>query len=90
MKHSIFALVAALFVAIPANATLAESEGCYQIGSADDLYEFAELFYHYSKDTLMTRLDCAKLTQDIVINENVLKADGTPNEGPFSGLCGNI
>lgn len=90
MKHSILAFVIALFVAIPANATLTVSEGCYQIGSADDLFEFAELFYIYSDDTLTTRLDCAKLTQDIVVNENVLKADGTPNEGPFRPWKGQM
>ena len=84
MKHSILAFVAALFVAIPANATLTVSEGCYQIGSADDLYELAELYRSTSlDDELAALLKCAELTQDIVVNENVLKEDGTPNAGPF-------
>jgi hypothetical protein len=86
MKHSILAFVIALFVAIPANATLTQSEGCYQIGSADDLYELADLYDSLSykdDDEVAALLRCAELTQDIVVNENVLKKDGTPNAGPF-------
>lgn len=83
MKHTFLSIVAVLSFAITAKASLTSSNGCYQIGTADDLYEFAELFNTYYADSLPPRLDCAKLTQDIVVNENVLKADGTPNEGPF-------
>lgn len=83
MARSSYFIVAVLFIAISVHAALTQSGGCYQIGSADDLYEFAALFDSYNEDTLATRLNCAKLTQDIVVNENVLKADGTPNEGPF-------
>ena len=82
MKSVSVGIVAVFSIALSAHA-LTESGGCYQIGSADDLYEFAELFTVYYEDSLPPRLDCAKLTQDIVVNENVLKADGTPNEGPF-------
>ena len=83
MKHTFLSIVAVLSFAITAKAALTPSNGCYQIGSAEDLYEFAALFDTIDKDTLATRLDCAKLTQDIVVNENVLKEDGSPNEGPF-------
>ena len=83
MKRTFLSVVAVLFAAISANAALTSSDGCYQISSADDLYEFAELFEVFNKDSLATRLDCAKLTQDIVVNKNVLKVDGTPNEGSF-------
>ena len=85
MKHSILAFVAALFVAIPANATLTESEGCYQISTADDLYELAEMYdtLSYKEAQSAGLLKCIELTQDIVVNENVLKEDGTPNAGPF-------
>lgn len=83
MKRTFLSVVAVLFAAISANAALTSSDGCYQIGSADDLYEFAAVFNTYNDEIMATRLDCAKLTQDIVVNENVLKADGTPNEGSF-------
>ena len=72
-----------LFTAISANATLTQSDGCYLIGSADDLYQFKQIYDSYDEDSLAMRLDCVKLTQDIVVNENVLKEDGSPNAGPF-------
>ena len=72
-----------LFAAISANATLTQSDGCYLIGSADDLYQFKQIYDSYDEDSLAMRLDCVKLTQDIVVNENVLKEDGSPNAGPF-------
>ena len=72
-----------LFAAISANAALTQSDGCYLIGSADDLYQFNRIYSSYDDDTLAMRLDCVKLTQDIVVNENVLKEDGSPNAGPF-------
>ena len=83
MTRSSYYVVAVLFMTISVHAALTQSGGCYQIGSADDLYEFAALFDTYDEDALATRLDCAKLTQDIVVNKNVLKADGTPNDGSF-------
>ena len=83
MKRAFLSVIAVLFAAISANAALTSSAGCYQISSADDLYEFAAVFNSYNNEIMATRLDCAKLTQDIVVNKNVLKADGTPNEGSF-------
>ena len=89
MKHSFLAFVIALFVAIPANATLTESEGCYQISTADDLYELAELYRSTSlDDELAALLKCAELTQDIVVNENVLKEDAQTQPPIFSFICG--
>ena len=83
MKQSVLIFVASLFAAISANAALTESEGCFLIGSSDDLYEFAAIYNSSDKDTLALRLDCAKLTQDIVVNENVLTDGGNLNEGSF-------
>lgn len=83
MKHSILAFVVVLFAAFSAKASLSVSEGCFLIESADDLYEFNRIYNSDDSDTLDMRLNCVKLTRDIVVNENVLKEDGTLNEGPF-------
>jgi uncharacterized repeat protein (TIGR02543 family) len=58
-------------------------DGCYQIGSVDELYGFALLVNSYS---LSRSYDappsfCAKLTKDIVINKNVLKNDTLNGNG---------
>ncbi|MBR5412526.1 MAG: InlB B-repeat-containing protein [Fibrobacter sp.] len=82
MKKAFVVLAAILSAALSAHA-LTVSKDCYQISSADDLYEFAALFATNRSDTLASRLKCAELTQDIVVNENVLKADGSPNKGSF-------
>ena len=46
-------------------------DGCYMISNAAELYKVAFSF-------METRTDCAKLTADIVVNENVIK-DGALN-----------
>ena len=58
-------------------------DGCYQIGSVDELYGFALLVNSYS---LSRSYDappsfCAKLIKDIVINKNVLKNDTLNGNG---------
>lgn len=83
MKHSILAFVVVLFAAFSAKASLSVSEGCFLMESVDDLYEFNRIYNSDDSDTLDMRLNCVKLTRDIVVNENVLKEDGTLNEGPF-------
>lgn len=53
-----------------------DSEGCYEIASADDLYLFAD---RVNNGVNNANVACAKLTADIVVNENVLKKDGSLN-----------
>ena len=53
--------------------------GCFEIGTAEELYQFA----YYVNDTTRTNLKaplCAKLTADIVVNKNVLTSPETLNE----------
>ena len=52
-------------------------DGYYQISNAGQLYWFAKQF-----NEEQTTIN-GKLTADIVVNENVLKADGSPNNGEF-------
>ena len=54
-----------------------DDDGYYLIGTAAELYGFAELVNNGNKTAN------AKLTADIVVNENVLNADGEANAGPF-------
>lgn len=50
-------------------------DGCYQIASTEELYGFAELLNDTTNGFARSSETCAKLTSDIVINENVLKND---------------
>ncbi len=54
-----------------------DADGFYSIGSAEELYGFAELVN--SGDASAN----AKLSADIVVNENVLDANGEANTGDF-------
>lgn len=45
-------------------------EGCYSIGSAEELYGFAEIINKGDKNAVN---GCVKLTEDIIVNNNVLK-----------------
>ncbi len=54
-----------------------DSDGFYSIGSAAELYGFAELVNSGNASAN------AKLTADIVVNENVLDANGEANTGDF-------
>ena len=54
-----------------------DGDGNYLIGTAAELYGFAELVYNGNETAN------AKLTADIVVNENVLDANGEANTGPF-------
>lgn len=70
------------------NASIAAKEpqivdGCYQIGSAEELYGFA---LHVNSYSLSRSYDapppfCARLTKDIVVNKNVLKNDTLNGSG---------
>ena len=55
-----------------------EINGVYQIGTAAELYGFAELVNSGNTGA------SAVLTKDIVVNIDVLKADGTLNSGTFT------
>ena len=56
---------------------LQDGDGYYLIGTAAELYGFAELVNNGNKTAN------AKLTADIVVNENVLDANGEANTGDF-------
>ena len=51
-----------------------DADSCYQISTADELYGFANIVNSASNFTYFS--GCAKLTADIVVNENLLTADG--------------
>lgn len=55
--------------------TPSKVDGCYQIGSAEELYGFAELVNDTTNNLAKNSETCAKLTSDIVVNENVLTND---------------
>lgn len=61
----------------PATPALDKADNCYQISTAAELYGFVAITNGQgaSKNTSA----CGKLTQDIVVNENVLDADGALN-----------
>ena len=52
-------------------------DGCYQIGTAREMFGFAEILNQRSYDN--PALVCAKLTDNIVINKNVLDSYGDLN-----------
>lgn len=54
-----------------------DGDGYYLIGTAAELYGFAELVNNGNATAN------AKLTADIVVNENVLDANGEANTGDF-------
>lgn len=80
MKFNIIA-TALLFVGFSFGAysgtpkTPSKIDGCYQIGSAEELYGFAELINDTTNGLAKSSETCAKLTADIIVNENVLKND---------------
>ena len=58
-------------------------DSVYEIGNAGQLYWFAGLVNGTLSDVEKNTSANAVLTADIVVNENVLKSDGTLNEGSF-------
>ncbi|MBQ8297806.1 MAG: hypothetical protein IJX77_08500 [Ruminococcus sp.] len=56
-----------------------DGDGYYEIGNAGQLYWFADLENSYSlnSDNAAFPADCAVLTADIVVNDQVLNDDGT-------------
>lgn len=69
------ATIAAATTITPKEPSL--KDGCYQIGTAAELFGFAEISKQRSYDK--SALLCAKLTADIVINKNVLDSNGNLN-----------
>ena len=59
--------------------TLDAADNCYEISNVAELYGFAQMVNGMdSLDRVGPYANlCAKLTKDIVVNENVLKSDGT-------------
>ncbi|MBQ3714115.1 MAG: InlB B-repeat-containing protein [Fibrobacter sp.] len=55
--------------------TPSKVDGCYQIGSAEELYGFAELVNDTTSGFTQDSETCVKLTADIVVNEKVLIGD---------------
>ena len=83
-KGFLFCASVALSCAIATAATTITPEqpeyknGCYQISNAAELYGFAAIVngdINFPYDATA----CGKLTKDIVINQNVLKSDGSLN-----------
>ena len=64
----------------PSTISGGEFDGYYAIGTAAELYGFAALINGSEDDEALSAK--AVLTADIVVNENVLKADGTLNGTP--------
>ncbi|WP_407443504.1 InlB B-repeat-containing protein [Fibrobacter sp.] len=59
-------------------------DGCYQIADASDLYSFAAIVNeNLEGDAAANSPICAKLVADVVVNKNVLDANGYLNEGKF-------
>lgn len=55
--------------------TPSKVDGCYQIGSAEELYGFAEMVNDTTSGFTQDSNTCVKLTADIVVNEKVLIGD---------------
>lgn len=57
-------------------------EGCYQIGSAEELYGLALVINSFTTSSSYgSKQFCAKLTKDIVVNKNVLLNDTLNGKG---------
>jgi uncharacterized repeat protein (TIGR02543 family) len=94
MKRSALAFAAVLFAAFSANASNSitpeapeKLNGCYQISNAEELYGFAAIVngtHNFTKD----KSACGKLTEDIVVNNRVLKNlwDEDPDFAPWNPL----
>lgn len=71
---------------------LDDSDNCYAISTAEELYGFANLVNKASEEDAPKI--CGKLTNNITLNEHVLKtAEETPNvdeEGEYSGDMDNL
>ena len=78
LSISIFTLILSTgFTAFSANELQKDSDGCYLIDTAEDLYAFADLVNGGEASAN------AKLTSDITVNENVLDENGELNIGNF-------
>ena len=84
MRRTVLAFATVLFAAFSVNASSITpkapktSDDCYEITNAAELYGFAALTNgRFMKGDEWPEYVCGKLTKDIVINEKVLKDDGT-------------
>ena len=80
----------------PVQPTL--KNGCYVISNAAELYGFAAIV-NGDPDFPFDATACGKLTKDIVVNQNVLKSDGSLNVAdtakfaawiPMTNFAGNF
>lgn len=62
-----------------------ESDGCYAISDAAELYGFAAIV-NGTNGKAKEKAACGKLTKDIVVNENVLNSDGSLNMADTAGF----
>lgn len=81
MKKIIYAMTFAGICAVGANAALNTVNGCYQIGTAAELYDFAAKVNAGEKDA------CGKLTANITVNSSVHESTG---EGWLVKTQGNL
>ena len=52
------------------------SDGCFQVGTVDELYGFAALVNGVEGFETDAEIECMELTSNIAVNKNVLNADG--------------
>ena len=62
-----------------------DADGCYAISDAAELYGFASIV-NGTDGNAKEKTACGKLTKDIVVNEDVLKADGSLNDALTAGF----
>ena len=69
---SFLALVASSFAAYSGTPQMPKlNDGCYEIGSAEELYGFAQ----WRNESQTSEAICVKIVDDIVVNSNVFTAD---------------
>ena len=89
MKHPIFGRLALVLLALlvaNASAALTKKNGCYQIGTANALYEFADIVNGTGSYATAEPTACGELTANITVNSNVLNEDGTLATAPAGGF----
>ena len=52
------------------------SDGCFQVGTVDELYGFAALVNGVEGFETDAKIECMEITSNIAVNKNVLNADG--------------
>lgn len=77
-------IVSILAMAVGSSAALTTTNGCYNVGSRDQLLEFAQVVNGEHSTISKNTSACANITADITYNSNVLLSNGELNkEGIF-------